>query len=146
MSRTIQNSVRINASSETVWAVLTNFKERSEWDPLYREVHGELALGARLTLRLSFNDTDKLATSHPRIVVLEPGKAFAWAGRFGLPGLLDSRNEFVLTSPKAGVTDLQQTERHTGLLVTLLKGTLDDVEARLRQWVAAIKQRAEARA
>ena len=145
MARIIQNTARIDAPPATVWAVLTDFDERSEWDPYYREVRGELARGARLTVRASLNDTDGLVTSHPRIVVLEPGERLAWTNRFFVPGLLDSRNEFRLTSPKADATELRQTERFSGLLVTPSKGTLDDVEARLRQWTAAIKRRAEAR-
>lgn len=48
MARTIQNTARIDAPPATVWAVLTGFDERSEWDPYYREVRGELARGARL--------------------------------------------------------------------------------------------------
>lgn len=145
MARTIQNTVRIDAPPATVWAVLTDFDERPEWDPYYREVRGELAPGARITVRASLNDANGLVTSHPRIVVLDPGERLAWTNRFVVPGLLDSHNEFRLTSPKAGVTELHQTERFSGLLVALSKGTLDDVEARLRQWTAAIKRRAEAR-
>ncbi len=145
MARTIQNTVRIDASPATVWAVLTGFSERPEWDPYYREVHGELAHGARLTVRASLNDKGGLVTTHPRIVVLEPGERLAWTNRFVMPGLLDSHNEFRLTSPEEGVTDLRQTERFSGLLVTLSKGALDSVEARLRQWTAAIKRRAEGR-
>ena len=144
MARTIQNTVRIDASPATVWSVLTSFDERPEWDPYYREVRGELARGARLTVRASLNDTDGLVTARPRIVILEPGERLAWANRFVVPGLLDSRQEFRLTSPQADVTELHQTERFSGLLVIPSKGTLDDIEARLRQWTAAIKQRAEA--
>lgn len=145
MARVIQNTVRIDAPPATVWAVLTNFDERSEWDPYYREARGELAHGARLTVRASLNDTNRLVTAHPRIVVLEPGERLVWTNRFVVPGLLDSRHEFRLTSPKADATELHQTERFSGLLVTPSKGTLDDIEARLRQWIAAIKRRAEAR-
>lgn len=144
MARMIRNSVRIYAPPPVVWAILTSFDERPEWDPYYREIRGELAVGARLTVQASLNDTSGLVTSHPRIVVLEPGERLVWTNRFFMPGLLDSHNEFRLTSPKAGVTELQQTERFSGLLVTLSKGALKDVEARLRQWIAAIKQRAEA--
>lgn len=143
MSRIIQNTVRIDAPPTMVWAVLTSFDERPEWDPYYREVRGELAVGARLTVRASLNDTSGLITSHPRIVVLAPGERLVWTNRFFMPGLLDSQNEFRLTSSMADVTELQQTERFSGLFVTLSKGALDDVEVRLRQWVAAIKRRAE---
>lgn len=145
MARTIQNTVRINASPATVWAVLTKFDERSEWDPYYREVRGEPTRGAKLTVRASLNDTNGLVTSHPRIVVLEPSERLVWTNRFVVPWLLDSRHEFRLTSPKVDVTELHQTERFSGLLVTPLKGTLDDIEARLSQWTAAIKRRVETR-
>ena len=145
MARTMQNTVRIDAPPATVWAILIDFDERPEWDPYYREVRGELADGARLTVRASLNDKDRIVTSRPRIVALEPGERLVWTNRFFVLGLLDSRQEFRLTSPKAGVTQLHQTERFRGLLVTPLGGMLDDVEARLRRWAVAIKQRAEAR-
>lgn len=67
------------------------------------------------------------------------------------PGLVEltvanlDRSVSFYTGAGDGVTELRQTERFSGLLVTLSKGTLDDVGARLRQWTAAIKRRAEER-
>ena len=145
MARTIRNTVRIDAPPAAVWAVLTDFDGRRQWDPYYREVRGELARGARLTVRASLKDEGGLVTARPRIVVLEPGERLVWANRFVVPGLLDSRQEFRLAPSGAGATELYQTERFSGLLVAPSKGTLDDIEARLRQWTAAIKRRAEAR-
>ena len=145
MARVLQNTVTIAAPTTAVWAVLTAFDERPEWDPYYREVHGELAVGARLTVRASLNDTSRPVTSRPRIVAVEPGRHLAWTNRFGLPGLLDSRNDFRLGSPAPGVTAMSQTERFSGLLVTPARRMLNDVEARLGQWVAALKLRAEER-
>ena len=144
MTRVMQNTVSIVAPTLVVWAVLMDFVGRSEWDPYYREVRGEAAPGARLTVRASLrDDTERLVTSHPRIVALEAGEHLAWTNRFVLPGLLDSRNDFRLTPSSTGGTRLDQTERFAGLLVGPSEKVLDAVEARLRQWVVAIKRRVE---
>lgn len=146
MSRTIENSLIVDASTTAVWSVLTDFKERSEWDPYYRSISGDPTLNARLTVFASLNDNSQLVKSHPRIVALEPIKQLAWVNRFFLPGLLDSKQVFMLTPTVEGKTLLTQREQFSGIAVALSRTALDDVEARLTQWIEAIKQRVEAHA
>ena len=144
MPRTMQNTVEIDAPPQQVWGVLVDFGTRPAWDPYYRQIRGEARVGARLRVLASLRDGERLIASRPRIVRLEPGRCLVWTNRFFLPGLLDSTNEFHLSSSRTGATVLHQTETFSGALPALTRGTLDAVEARLGQWAAALKRRVEA--
>jgi len=47
MSATIQ----IDAPPMTVWAVLTSLDSYPDWNPLFREASGQIAVGSTITLR-----------------------------------------------------------------------------------------------
>lgn len=143
MERVIENVVLIDAPPTVVWAILTDLPARGEWDPYYREISGRLEPGATLTVRAQLTEKPRLVTSRPRVVALEPHRRLAWTNRMVLPGLLDSRNDFVLTAPSPGTTRLDQRERFSGLLVTASRRALDAVEAKLELWSQAVKARAE---
>ena len=143
MTRTVHHSVTMQADPDTAWSVLIDFQRRREWDPYYRDVVGKAEVGARLTVRASLADDARLITTHPVVVDVEPGRRLVWTNRFVLPGVLDSRQEFQLTSAHAGLTVLRQTEHFSGLMTRLSGRTLDRVEARLHQWVVAYQDRVE---
>jgi len=78
-------------------------------------------------------------------VLLRLDAAFEWLGRLVLPGLFDGRHRFELV-PDGDGTRLVHTERFTGLLVPLLKKSLDTKTiAGFRAMNTALKARAEAR-
>lgn len=49
--KTKSATIKIDAPPMTVWAVLTDLSRYPEWNPLFREAAGEVAVEKLLTLR-----------------------------------------------------------------------------------------------
>src|SRR5215475_136801 len=50
--RSIETEIATRGTPERVWAVLTDFRKYPEWNPFIRDASGELAIGARLKVRV----------------------------------------------------------------------------------------------
>jgi hypothetical protein len=76
---------------------------------------------------------------------VDHNRAFEWLGRLVMPLLFDGRHRFELV-PNGDGTRLIHTEHFTGLLVPLLKKSLDTkTVAGFEAMNTALKARAEAR-
>ena len=83
-------------------------------------------------------------TFEPTVTAVDSGRSFEWLGRLLLPGVFDGRHRFELLPERNG-TRFLQTERFTGVLVPLLKKSLDTrTRAGFEAMNAALKARAEA--
>ena len=80
----ISAATEIGAPPMTVWAVLTDLGRYPEWNPLFREASGEVAVGNRITLRSVHPANGRMMTVKPKIVVAEPGVELRWSA--GSPG------------------------------------------------------------
>jgi hypothetical protein len=60
----------------------------------------------------------------PLVLRVERGRELRWKGKLLLPGLFDGEHYFML-EPGAGGVELRHGERFTGLLVPLLRKSLD---------------------
>ncbi len=66
----------------------------------------------------------------PGILCCDAGREFRWNGKLVLPGVFDGEHYFQLAADGAGSTVFTHGERFTGLLVPLLRGTLErDIRA-----------------
>ncbi len=134
-------SVEIDAPPLGVWAVLTDLDRYAEWNPLFREASGQVAVGNRITLK-SFPPGGRPMTVRPKIVAAEPGVELRWAA--GLPGVIGGEHTFAL-SPAGGGTRLVQSESFRGLLVPFSGPVLARAEAGFQSLNEALKRRAETR-
>jgi hypothetical protein len=118
---TIEHQIDIAASPERVYDVLTRTTEWPEWSTMLQFRGGVLALGesVRLGLRTETASYDFTA----RITALEPGRAFEWLARTGLPGLFDGRHRFELSPLGTTGCRLRNVEWYTGLLVPVVSRT-----------------------
>jgi uncharacterized protein YndB with AHSA1/START domain len=48
--KTMSATIQIDAPPEAVWAILTDLGRYPEWNPLFREASGQVAVGNRITL------------------------------------------------------------------------------------------------
>jgi hypothetical protein len=113
----------IDATPERVWEVLTGFETFGSWNPFIVSIEGERAVGSRLRVRLE-PPGGRGVTLRPTVTVSEPGRAFGWLGRFGLPGVFDGAHRFELEARPGGGTTLVQSEHFRGVLVPLLRRSL----------------------
>ena len=49
--KTVSATAWIDASPMKVWAILTDLSRYQDWNPLFREASGEIAVGRRIFLR-----------------------------------------------------------------------------------------------
>lgn len=124
-----------------VWAVLTDLGRYPEWNPLFREASGEVAVGKRIRLRSAHPANGRLMTVKPKIIVVEPGKELRWVS--SLPGIMSGEHSFVLSAADGG-TRLVQSEAFRGLLVPFSGKTLARAEASFQAVNQALRERVEA--
>jgi hypothetical protein len=139
--RTMSATIEIGAPPVDVWAVLTDLARYREWNPLFPEASGEIAVGKRLTLRGPHPANGRKMTVRPKIVAVEPGAELRWTS--SLPGIISGEHSFRL-SPAGGGTRLVQSEVFRGLLVPVSGKILDRSQESFRSLNEAIKLRAEA--
>lgn len=137
----IRTATTIGAPPEAVWAALADTASYGGWNPFIPQLEGRLAVGERLRVRIA-PPGGRAMTFRPRVTAAEPGRRLAWLGRLGLPGLFDGEHAFDL-EPVAGGTRLTQSERFTGALVPLLRGSLGATEEGFRQMNEALRERVE---
>ena len=136
--KTVSATTQIDAPPMAVWAVLTDLGRYPEWNPLFREASGEVAVGSRITLRAVQPANGRLMTVKAKIVAADPGAELRWVS--ALPGLMSGEHSFVLT-PLDGGTRLAQTEIYGGLLAATV--SVPRTETVFQAMNEALKQRAE---
>ena len=139
--KTMSATIQIDTPPMTVWAILTDLDSYPDWNPLFREASGQIAVGSRITLRSVHPANGRLMTVKPKITAADPGAELRWAS--SLPGIISGEHSFTPTEA-AGGTRLVQTETFRGLLVPFSAKTFARSEVSFRGLNEAIKKRAEA--
>lgn len=113
----IQTQIKINAKPETVWEVLSNFKNY-DWNPFIKTVEGDVRLGNTIKVELGG------MTFKPEVLRFEINKEFRWKGKLGIKGLFDGEHYFLLEEQMNSETLFTHGEIFTGILVPLFKKKL----------------------
>jgi len=129
----------IDASPLRVWAILTDLSRYQDWNPLFREAAGEIAVGRRIFLR-AYPAGGRPMKLRPTITAADAGANLGWAAR--LPGILSGEHRFTLR-PGNGGTLVVQSETFRGLLVPFSGKALDRAETSFQALNGALKARAE---
>jgi hypothetical protein len=141
----LRAEIEVDAPPAAVWNVLMDFAAYPEWNPFITSIEGDQGIGATLKARLQPVGARGI-TMTPKVTVHEPGTAFGWLGRLGVPHIFDGAHRFTLESLDGGRrTRLVQSESFQGILLPfvrgkILPGTLKGFEAMNR----ALAARAEA--
>jgi hypothetical protein len=136
-------AIDIGAPPAEVWAILTDLGSYHEWNPLFVEAAGDVAVGQRIRLRSRHPANGRLMTVKPTITAVEPGTELRWAS--SLPGVISGEHSFTLSAADGG-TRLVQAETFRGLLARFSGRTFANADASFRALNEALKERAEARA
>ncbi len=124
MKKEIKTEILIHASCQKVWSVLTNFNDYSNWNPFIKSIQGELKIGNKIRARLQPPGAQGM-TFTPTILALEPNKVFKWLGHLLVSGLFDGEHCFTLQDMGNGTTLFIQSEKFSGILVSLFKKMID---------------------
>ena len=140
--RELRREIEIDAPPERVWAVVTDFGAYPAWNPFIRRISGELREGARLEVRIEPPGA-RAMTFKPTVRSVEANGELRWLGRLLLPGVFDGEHSLRIEPLDGGRSRFVQSERFSGLLVGLVKGTLAKTEGGFEQMNTALKARAE---
>jgi len=138
--KTMSATIQIDAPPPAVWAILTDLSHYTEWNPLFREASGQVAVGNRITLRSVHPANGRLMTVKPKITVANPDAELRWVS--SLPGIISGEHRFSLTQTDGG-TRLEQGETFRGLLTAISGKTFARAETSFRALNEALKKRAE---
>ena len=140
----LQSQIGIDASSERVWAILTDFASYPQWNPFIRRISGELKVGERLDARLE-PPGGRGITLRPTVLSAEPNRQLRWLGHLLVPGLFDGEHSLLIQPLEENCVRFIQSEMFKGLLVPLLARSLDNNTLRgFEEMNVALKERAEA--
>lgn len=142
MSTAVRTTIEIDASPQAVWDVLTDFAAYRDWNPFMDRIEGLPEVGAKLVVHMG-PPGGRGITFKPTVLVADPDQELRWLGKLGVGGLFDGEHSFVLTPNADGTTHLTHSERFSGILVALAKGTLKNTQAGFTAFNEALKQRVE---
>ena len=137
--KTVSVTTDIDAPPLEVWAVLTDLASYPQWNPLFPEASGELAVGSSVTLK-TVQPRGRTMTVKATVLAVAPGAELRWTA--GLKGIIGGEHAFVLSRRGSG-TRLNQSESFGGLLAPLSGRVLARAEASFRELNEAIKARSE---
>ncbi|MCE5265389.1 MAG: SRPBCC domain-containing protein [Deltaproteobacteria bacterium] len=139
----LESEIDIAATPERVWSILTDFSAYPGWNPFIRSIRGTPDLGTSLVVRIQPSGT-KGMTFRPIVQAAVPGQELRWLGRFLMPGLFDGEHQFSIHPIAEGKIPFRQSERFSGILVPVFKGTLNRYTRRgFEEMNQALKIRAE---
>ena len=120
----IETAVVINASSDAIWSVLMDFQSYPDWNPFIQSIEGRAEPGSQLRILLKPPGSRGVRLA-PHVLVSEPSREFRWRGSLFISGLFDAEHCFKLESLSSGGVTVHQDETFFGVLVPLLRRSLD---------------------
>ena len=120
----LNSEIEINASPEIVWKLLTDTSRFPEWNPFLRRLSGELKVGQKLVVFMQPSGANGMEFK-PVVMKVEPNRELRWLGHLILPGLFDGEHIFQIEALDDKRVRFHQREIFSGILVPLLKKSLD---------------------
>ncbi len=129
----------INASPETIWAILTDAPSYPEWDPGMIRLEGSIAPGEKVKAVTRLNPKRAFPA---KVTEFTPGQSMTWSG--GMPmGLFKGERTFTLTPKGDGATEFAMSEVFSGPLLFLIGRTIPDLSPSFEDFANGLKARAE---
>lgn len=132
-----RHEIIVNASSETIWELLTNINHWSDWNPNISEARLEGLIKPGATFRWKAGGTPILST----LQEVEPKRRMSWTGKvIGTQAI----HVWILEPYENGVL-VRTEESFEGWLVRLSRGMMQRMlDASLVSWLEHLKRKAEA--
>jgi hypothetical protein len=138
MKKNIETTIRIKATAEKIWNILTDFQKYPEWNPFVFSMEGEAKEGTNLKANIQG------MKFKPLVLAAKKNQEFRWKGSLFVKGLFDGEHYFMLNENGDGTTTLTHGEFFSGLLVAMFSKTLDTkTKSGFEKLNEALKQRAE---
>ena len=129
----------IEASPDTIWAILTDASAYPEWDPGVDRIEGRIAPGEKITAYTKLSPGRAFPVEVTEFV---PGQKMVWSG--GMPlGLFKGERTFTLVPQTDKGVEFTVREVFSGPLLPLIGRSIPDLTSSFEQFAAGLKNRAE---
>ncbi|MBC8241496.1 MAG: SRPBCC domain-containing protein [Alphaproteobacteria bacterium] len=112
----VSTEIVIAAPLAQVWRVLGDTARYPEWNPLIREVSGELRTGGQIWVSIALPGTEPSRYQAKLLGVIAEHE-IRWEHDLIIPGLFSGKHKLIITAIADGRTKLRHGEEFTGLLV-----------------------------
>jgi hypothetical protein len=129
--------VRIQASAQIVWGLLTDAPGFPRWNSTFTRIEGDIREGARL--RLHVPGTNRTFT--PTVSGVVPTRRMIWSD--GLDAIFKGVRVFTLEPRNDGSTDFAMEEHFSGLVFVLTKGLMPDFRPIFETYANDLKRESE---
>jgi hypothetical protein len=129
--------VRIQASAQIVWGLLTDAPGFPRWNSTVTRIEGDIREGARL--RLHVPGTNRTFT--PTVSGVVPTRRMIWSD--GLDAIFKGVRVFTLEPRNDGSTDFAMEEHFSGLVFVLTKGLMPDFRPIFETYANELKRESE---
>jgi hypothetical protein len=139
----LSSDIVIEAPTDAVWALLTDFSRYAEWNPFLPYASGEAKTGTSLDVVIA---PPGMRRNHYRLTVtaVETERRLCWLGHLLFPGLMDGDHAFEIERLGRERTRVIQREDFTGYLVPMLRPWLrSGIGAGFEVMNRALQERAE---
>ena len=116
MKKEINTSIRIKASAEKIWSILSNFNEYPNWNPFIKQIEKEVQIGNKIKVKITPPDS-KGMTFTPIVLTFEKNKSFSWKGNLLFKGIFDGEHKFTIQENGDGTCTFIHSEKFSGILV-----------------------------
>lgn len=116
----IEVRTEIDAPAEQVWQMLTDFARYPDWNPLVRQLSGEMVTGRPITVRLALGAGQPM-TIKPTLLRFERPTELRWRGSVLFPGIFDGEHSFVVEAIDERRSRLIHSERFSGVLTPVFR-------------------------
>ena len=141
--KSLHAAIEINAPTERVWQVVSDFARYPEWNPFIVRAAGIARVGERLDVTIVAPGM-KPASFRPRVLDFAPGRLIRWKGEFKLPGLFDGRHALIVEPLDGGRSRFTTHEDVSGILLPFLGKVMTSSQQGFELMAGALKKRAEA--
>jgi hypothetical protein len=127
----------IRASAERIWSLLTDAKGFPRWNSTVTSIEGQIREGDRL--RVHVPGTNRTFT--PTVSGVVPNSRMFWTG--GFAPMFKGVRTFQLSPHDDGSTTFAMSERFSGLMLPLVKGSMPDFGPVFERYATDLKREAE---
>jgi hypothetical protein len=129
----------IEASPDTIWAILTDASKYTAWDSGIERVEGNISDGGTISVYSKISPGRAFPL---KVIEFIPGQKMVWSG--GMPlGLFKGVRTFTLSADGKGLTHFKMREEFTGPMLPLIWGSMPDLGPSFKQFAAGLKVCAE---
>ncbi len=112
----VSTEIEIGAPLAQVWRVLEDTARYPEWNPLIREVTGELRTGGQIWISMTLPQAEPSRYQAKLLGVIAEHE-IRWQHDLAIPGLFSGKHKLIITAIDGGRTKLRHGEEFSGLLV-----------------------------